>query len=173
VDAVFGVNGPAHPASINAAWSEAKWPFPMDEWGIGKAFVCLQRDCGVRIDVHIRPKIGYCNCTTGVSDDAELERVSDIALLSAKPAPHGRGRAIRIGWMGGMSRIYRSSPGHSGDYLLSIAYNDECDVVVAGARFGHADPTMIEPAVISFLNSNPMVLWAKKELGLEFIRRDW
>jgi len=26
---------------------------------------------------------------------------------------------------------------------------------------------------MAFLNSNPMVLWAKKELGLEFMRRDW
>ena len=26
---------------------------------------------------------------------------------------------------------------------------------------------------ISFLKSRPMVLWAKKELGLEYVRRDW
>jgi hypothetical protein len=32
---------------------------------------------------------------------------------------------------------------------------------------------MIEPAVTGFLKSTPMVLWAKKELGLEFARRDW
>jgi len=29
------------------------------------------------------------------------------------------------------------------------------------------------PAVIAFLNSNPVVLWAKKELGAEFVRREW
>jgi hypothetical protein len=32
---------------------------------------------------------------------------------------------------------------------------------------------VIEPAVIDYLNSTPMVLWAKKELGLEFVRRVW
>ena len=57
--------------------------------------------------------------------------------------------------------------------LLSVPYNDECDVVVALATLGNGDPAVIEPAVINFLNSNPMVLWAKKELGLEFVRREW
>ena len=57
--------------------------------------------------------------------------------------------------------------------LLSIAANDECDVVVALAVLGDGDPGVAEPAVMAFLNTNPMVLWAKKELGLEFMRRDW
>ena len=54
-----------------------------------------------------------------------------------------------------------------------VAANDECDVVVALAVLGDGDPGVAEPAVMAFLNSNPMVLWAKKELGLEFVRRDW
>ena len=57
--------------------------------------------------------------------------------------------------------------------LLSVAFNDECDVVVALALLGKGDPTVTAPVVISFLNSTPMVLWAKKELGLEFVRREW
>jgi len=36
-----------------------------------------------------------------------------------------------------------------------------------------ADPSAVAPALLSFLNSTPMVLWAKKELGLEFVRREW
>jgi hypothetical protein len=46
-------------------------------------------------------------------------------------------------------------------------------VVVAVASLGKADPDAVAPAVLSFLNSTPMVLWAKKELGLEFVRREW
>ena len=46
-------------------------------------------------------------------------------------------------------------------------------MVVALATFGQADASAVEPAVIAFLGSRPMVLWAKKELGLEFVRRDW
>ena len=171
--AVFGLRAPATLAVIEPVWTETKWPFPIDQWGTGKAFVCMQADCGVKIDVYVRPKIGYCNCATGVSDDAELERVADTDLASPKTRARGRGRPIKIGWMAGLSRPYWSSDGETGAGLLSVAYNDECDVVVALAMFGHGDPAVIEPVVIKFLNSNPMLLWAKKELGLEFVRRVW
>jgi len=57
--------------------------------------------------------------------------------------------------------------------LLSVAFNDECDVVVAVVKLAGGDPGILEPEVIAFLNTNPMVLWTKKELGLEFVRRDW
>ena len=32
---------PTHPV-----WAEIDWPFPMDEWGKGKAFRCAAADCG-------------------------------------------------------------------------------------------------------------------------------
>ena len=54
-----------------------------------------------------------------------------------------------------------------------MAFNDDCDVVVALAVVGTDDPAAFEKPVIEFLNSGPMVLWAKKELGLEFVRREW
>jgi hypothetical protein len=41
------------------------------------------------------------------------------------------------------------------------------------ATLGNGDPAVIAPAVMAFLNSKPMVLWAKKELGLEFVAREW
>jgi len=25
---------------VRAAWSEVKWPFPIDQWGVGRAFRC-------------------------------------------------------------------------------------------------------------------------------------
>jgi hypothetical protein len=171
--ALFGVRAPADPGTVEPAWTEVKWPFPMDQWGIGKAFTCQPADCGVKVDVYVRPKIGFCNCSTGVSDDAELERVADTDLVSPKTKPSGASRPVKIGWMHGLARPYWVSDGEASEALLSVAYNDECDVVVAVAALGEADPTVIEPKVIAFLNTNPMVLWAKKELGLEFIRREW
>jgi hypothetical protein len=57
--------------------------------------------------------------------------------------------------------------------VLSVAFNDKCDVVAAVARLDGGDAAAIAPQIIAFLNSNPMVLWAKKELGLEFVRREW
>jgi hypothetical protein len=157
-------------ATVTPVWTENKWPFPIDQWGSGKAFVCTVADCGVKVDLFVRPKIGYCNCATGVSDDAELERVSDTALVTASSKARGRARAVKIGWMTGLTRIYVAA---TGENLASVAFNDECDVVVALARFSGGDAGVIESAVIAYLKSAPMVLWAKKELGLEFVRREW
>ena len=66
---------PSHPD-----WTEVQWPFPMDEWGKGKAFRCNATDCGAEVNLYIRAKIGFCNCTTGVSDDDELNRLSDFSI---------------------------------------------------------------------------------------------
>jgi hypothetical protein len=158
---------------MEPAWTEVKWPFLLDQWGIGKAFVCMPADCGSKVEVYIRPKIGFCNCSTGVSDDAELERVGDTDLVSADVRPLGAGRPIKVGWMAGRIRAYRVSGAAAGGQLLSVAFNDECDVVVALAALGNDDAAAAASVVTAFLNSRPMVLWAKKELGLEFVRREW
>jgi hypothetical protein len=176
--AVWGLWAPAPPSAnpsvaSQAAWTETKWPFLQDQWGIGKAFVCMPADCGVKIELFIRPKIGFCNCSTGVSDDNELERVADTDLLSPKVKPLAPGSPVKIGWMRGLSRAYLVSDEKPNEHMLSVAFNDECDVVVAVASLGTAEPNAVTPAVLSFLNSTPVVLWAKKELGLEFVRREW
>jgi hypothetical protein len=176
--AVLGVRAPAdpgtiQPVSMQPVWTETKWPFLLDQWGLGRAFVCVPADCGARIEVYVRPKIGFCNCSTGVSDDAELERVADTELVSPEIRPLDPGRPVKVGWMQGLARTYRVSEAKAGERLLSIAFNDECDVVVAVAKLDKGDPATVEPAVMAFLNSRPMVLWAKKELGLEFVRREW
>jgi len=171
--AVFGARAPAKPGAVTPMWSEAKWPFLIDQWGTGRAFVCTPSDCGGKIEVYVRPKIGFCNCSTGVSDDAELERVADTELLDKNVQPLGSGRAVKIGWMRGLSRLYRPAGERAAGRVLSIAFNDECDVVVAVARLGDGDASAMTPTVVAFLNSNAMVLWAKKELGLEYVRREW
>jgi hypothetical protein len=170
---VLGLRAPSGTVATAPAWSEVKWPFLMDQWGVGKAFACLPADCGVRIEVTVRPKIGFCNCSTGVSDDNELERVADTDLISASVSPLGSGAPVMVGWMHGLARLYAVSDGKTDERLLSIAFNDECDAVVALARLGKADPSAAVPAVLAFLRSTPVVLWTKRELGLEFVRRDW
>src|SRR5712691_12522540 len=65
-------------------FTEVKWPFLMDQWGLGRAFQCKAEHCGTEVNVYVRAKIGFCNCATGVSDDEELERVGDVDLLGAK-----------------------------------------------------------------------------------------
>ena len=61
-----------------SAWAEVKWPFLLDQWGLGKAYRCSPADCGTEVKLYVRPKIGFCNCATGVADDAELDRVGDL-----------------------------------------------------------------------------------------------
>jgi hypothetical protein len=150
---------------IHPAWTEAKWPFPMDQWGIGRAFHCQADDCGVEVNLYLRAKIGFCNCRTGVSDDEELERVSDVELLGAKFSAPDPGREIAIAWMKGRSRPYDVA-GRRADSTLAIAFNDRCDVIVATAVVPSAPVTRIEPAVLTFLNSDTVIHWAEQTLGL-------
>jgi hypothetical protein len=145
-------------------WTEAQWPFPIDEWGKGKAFRCDEANCGVEVNLYIRAKIGFCNCTTGVSDDQELDRLADFRLMGEKPSALSAGSAISVAWMKGRSRAYTNP--QSQNSALAIAFNDRCDAVVATALVAHPHPAPIEPSVIAFLNSKTVVHWAEVTLGL-------
>jgi hypothetical protein len=39
-----GASAPAVPTTPQPVWSEMAWPFPMDQWGKGKAFQCKAAD---------------------------------------------------------------------------------------------------------------------------------
>ena len=148
-------------------FAEMHWPFPTDEWGKGKAFRCEAADCGVEVNLYVRAKIGFCNCQTGVSDDAELDRLSDFTLMGEKLSVLGPGREIGVAWMKGRSRAYAiAEPYRAPNSALAIAFNDRCDAVVATAVVAHDHPKTIEPSVVDFLNSEVIVHWAEVTLGL-------
>jgi hypothetical protein len=156
------VTPPSHPK-----FAEVQWPFPTDEWGKGKAFHCEAADCGVEVNLYVRAKIGFCNCQTGVSDDAELDRLSDFTLMGEKLSVLGPGREIGVAWMKGRSRAYAiAEPYRAPNSALAIAFNDRCDAVVATAVVAHDHPKTIEPSVVDFLNSEVIVHWAEVTLGL-------
>ena len=156
------LTSPNHPK-----FAEVHWPFPTDEWGEGKAFRCATADCGVEVNVYIRAKIGFCNCLTGVSDDNELDRLSDFHLMGDKPAVQGPGHEIKIAWMKGRTRAYAvSEPYHAPASAMAVAFNDRCDAIVATATVAHDAPMTLEPSVIAFLNSDVIVHWAEVTLGL-------
>jgi hypothetical protein len=153
---------PSHPV-----WAEVQWPFPMDEWGRGKAFQCKAADCGAEVNLYIRAKIGFCNCTTGVSDDDELNRLSDFSLMGNKPVVRGPGHPIAVAWMKGRSRSYTvTDPFRAEHSALAVAFNDHCDAIVATVVVAHDRPAAIEPGVIEFLNSKTILSWAEVTLGL-------
>ena len=145
-------------------WTEVAWPFPMDQWGRGKAFRCKAADCGAAIDLYLRAKIGFCNCVTGIADDTELDRMSDFELVG-QVSPLGAGRPITVGRMNGRSRAYALAR-NSGRAAISVAFNDRCDMVVATAVLPHDRPAAIEPHVIAFLNGETVLRWAEVSLGL-------
>ena len=118
--------------------------------------------------VYIRAKIGFCNCATGVSDDEELDRISDFDLARRQASPPRR-RAADRGRLdeGPQPRLHdRRLAIRSARSALSVGFNDRCDAIVATAVLAHERPAAIEPAVIEFLNSKTVVRWAEVTLGL-------
>jgi hypothetical protein len=116
------VSAPSPPRPV---WTEVQWPFPMDPWGRGKAFRCKPADCGGEVNLYLRAKIGFCNCTTGIADDADLDRMGDLDLVGGAMSPLDAGRPITIGSMNGRKRAYalttRNAPGKT---AISVAVND-------------------------------------------------
>ena len=161
-------NSAGDPSSgAGTIWVEEKWPLPPDLWSVGRAFTCRPADCGSDVKLYLRAKIGFCNCATGVADDAELERIADIELIDGKAAADGPGRPITVAWMKGRSRSYAiadsSPPARS---ALLIGFNDRCDALVATVIVGQGRPEAVEPAVLRFLNGDIVLKWAQVTLGL-------
>jgi len=154
-------------AALRPAWSEVKWPFPLDQWGTGRAFTCRAAHCGAEINLYLRAKLGFCNCATGVSDDDELDRVGDLELFSDKFKGLSDGRFITVGWMKGRSRPYQVDMRYGKPRTaLAIAFNDKCDVVVATVAAEREKLSAAERAALDFLNGDLVLRWAEAELGL-------
>jgi hypothetical protein len=154
--------------STQAGWTEVAWPFPADQFGRGKAFQCGATDCGTPVTLYVRAKIGFCNCTTGVADDAELERIGDLDLLGVKAAAQGDSHPIAVASMKGRSRAYAlaAADNQPGKSALSIGYNERCDAIVATAVVPHERPGDVEAGVIRFLSGPTVMRWIEATLGL-------
>ena len=150
---------------LRPMWTEVAWPFPTDQWGRGTAFRCTAADCGAEVNLYLRAKIGSCNCVTGVSDDAELDRMSDFELIG-EAAPLGVGRQINVGRMQGRSRTYRFNAIAPNKSAISVAFNDRCDMIVATVVIPHGRPALLEDDVIGFLNSPAVLRWAEIAIGI-------
>jgi hypothetical protein len=151
---------------IRPAWVEVAWPFPIDPWGRGRAFRCTAADCGSEVNLFLRAKIGFCNCVSAIDDD-EVDRVGDVDLAGGERSALGPGRPIGVRWMDGRSRGYTiGGRGAGAKSALAIAFHDHCDVIVATAAVGSAEPVAQEGAVLAFLNSDLVLHWAEVTLGL-------
>jgi hypothetical protein len=86
-------------------------------------------------------------------------------LFGPKFSAPGPGREIAVAWMKGRSRPY-DVVGRPNGSTLAVAFNDRCDVIVATAVVPSGSAIQVEPAVLAFLNSDTVLRWAEKALGL-------
>jgi hypothetical protein len=132
-------------------WQEIAWPFPRDGWPAGKAFRCGATGCGGEVEVYVRPKIGFCNCDAGVTDDDEVDRVADLDLISAHFAPLEPGKVVRVADMPGRIRPYELAMSDGSRHTaIGIAVSHRCDLMVAVAK-GSGDATAVQRAALDFL----------------------
>src|SRR6202158_2063976 len=137
VVAICALSGDAthqHARSNEANWREIAWPYPRDGWPAGRALRCAAEACGGEVEVYVRPKIGFCNCDTGVADDDEVDRVADLDLMSQRFVPLEPGRAIRVADLPGRLRTYDLQMADGSRHAaVGMAVSRRCDLLVAVA----------------------------------------
>jgi hypothetical protein len=146
-------------AAPRADWREIAWPFPRDGWPAGRAFRCSAAACGGEVEVYVRPKIGFCNCDSGVADDDEVDRVADLDLMSERFVPREPGHVIRVADMPGRIRGYdlNMSDG-SRRTAVGIAVSRRCDLLVAVAQ-GKGAAGEVRRAALEYLALPDMTRW--------------
>jgi hypothetical protein len=146
-------------ASGNGEWQEIAWPFPRDGWPAGRAFRCGAGLCGEEVELYVRPKIGFCNCDSGVADDDEVDRVADLDLMSERFDPLEPGKVTQIADMPGRLRTYdlQMTDG-SRHAAVGIAVARRCDLLVAVAQ-GKGAASGVQRVALDFLGSADMARW--------------
>ena len=151
-----------------SSWSEEKWPFPIDQWGTGRAFGCAAEDCGREIHLYLRAKIGFCRCATGVSDDDEIERVGDLELIGPDYQALASGHPVSAGIMTGRARLYAvTRPLQSALPVLTIALANKCDAIVATVTTAPEAQSVAEAQALDFLRSAAVQHWVEGQAGSE------
>jgi hypothetical protein len=153
----------AHPAT--GGWQEIAWPFPRDGWPAGRAYHCNAASCGDAIDLYVRPKIGFCNCDSGVADDDEVDRVADLDMVSDRFVPLAAGKVVHVADMAGRTRDYDlRMPDGTTRIATGIAASRRCDLMVAVA-LGKAKSSALQSQALAFLASDAMANWMNAALA--------
>ena len=154
-------------ARREGAWAEAKWPFLVDQWGLGNAYRCDAARCGVDVTLYLRAKVGFCNCATGIAEDEEVDRVGDLGLVGWQSRARAPGAPVTVGWMKGRSRAFVVEGRDRRErHALTVAVSNKCDAVVATVVADQPISSDIERSAIEFLGSRPILRWAAANTGL-------
>jgi hypothetical protein len=144
---------------VAAGWREIAWPFPRDGWPAGRAFRCDTALCGDEIELYVRPKIGFCNCDSGVADDDEVDRVADLDLISERFVALEPGRVVQLADMSGRIRNYGlQMQDGSAHRAVGIALSQRCDLLVVAAQ-GKAPGPGLQHIALDFLAKENMTRW--------------
>jgi hypothetical protein len=168
-----GIRASAHDVASTdrqiSSWSQEKWPFPIDQWGTGRAFRCSADRCGREIHLYVRAKVGFCRCATGVSDDDEIERVGDLELIGLDYQGLASGRPVNAGIMSGRARLFSvARPLQSALPVLTIALAHKCDAIVATVTAAELQSQSdVEAQALDFLRSATFQHWVESQGGSE------
>jgi hypothetical protein len=147
-----------------AGWREIAWPFPRDGWPAGRAFRCDVASCGDEVELYVRPKVGFCNCDSGVADDDEVDRVADLDLISERFRPLEPGAVVRVADMPGRIRNYGFQMLDGSQHTaIGIAVSRRCDLLVAVAR-GKGQGAGLQRVALDFLAKDGMTQWMTSAL---------
>ncbi|QOG18196.1 hypothetical protein FOM02_13390 [Bradyrhizobium sp. SEMIA] len=139
-------------------WREINWPFPRDGWPTGRAFRCTAGECN-GAELYVRAKRGFCNCDTGVADDDEVDRVTDIDLVSPRFAPVATGEEVALGELRGRARRYDlDMPDGVRHAAIGVAVSRRCDLFVAVVQ-GRGEAGAMQRAALTFLETQEMRGW--------------
>jgi hypothetical protein len=166
LSAVAAVGVAIHP-NDKSSWQEIAWPYPRDGWPAGRAFRCVScgGQVGEQVELYVRPKIGFCNCDTGVADDDEVDRVADLDLISEHFTPLAPGKVVRVDDMSGRARAYDlAMAGGAHHTAIGFALSHRCDLLVAVTQ-GQGEAGALEHAALEFLASSDMHRWMTAALG--------
>ena len=102
---------------------------------------------------------------TGVVEDSEVDRVTDIDLLDENFTPVADGTKVRITDLAGRARLYRLK-GKDGKPVLAegIAVSLNCDLVVAIVVGNRLDDPAVRKQAHEFIESNTVQVWVNKIL---------
>lgn len=161
---MIGSVAPA-PADPSQGWQEIAWPFPRDAWPPGRAFRCTQASCGGELEVYLRPKLGFCNCATGVSGDSEVDAVSDVDEIADDFRPVRTGEPVTIDGMAGLTRAYiLHMPNGTIRPAAGFAVSHRCDVIVAASQGASAGSAEARRGITALIEKTPVSAWLKSKL---------
>ena len=161
ITAIPALAADAPPPSV---WREIPWPFLRDAWPSGRAFVCSAADCGVETSLAARVKIGFCDCSNGVADDDEVDRVGDVDLVNRAFAPLAKGDPVKISGIYGRKRLYATKEPKPRRVMV-FAGGRNCNAFVAMAISAAEFPPQALDAAEAMLDEPAFMRWVVEKAG--------